>query len=303
MAETLCKCLKRFDDITVLLSGTSYPTANLFYQSFAEVKALIREWCTSENEIISKMADSMNTKFEKYWKKSNVALAVAYFLDPRYRKRGVEYLMRKVYGPLIFRAKVEEFVVVVKKIYESYAAASRKSDEPDKSSVNAEASKDDITEEDSDFQKFLYESNDGVDEGDTTDLDKYMSEPPLKLTKTISIMDEFDILSWWKINGSSYPVLSLIARDILAMQASTVASESAFSFGGRVVDSFRSRLDPEMVEGLICTKDWVGSSRTDKKRKVESILKDLEVAEMVAASITMEDLEEQEKQMSSDDED
>ena len=41
------------------------------------------------------------------------------------------------------------------------------------------------------------------------------------------------------------------------MQVSTVASESAFSAGGRVVDPFRSRLDPEMVQALICMKDWV----------------------------------------------
>lgn len=41
------------------------------------------------------------------------------------------------------------------------------------------------------------------------------------------------------------------------MQASTVASESAFSTGGRVVDPYRSRLDPEIVEALVCTRDWI----------------------------------------------
>ena len=52
-----------------------------------------------------------------------------------------------------------------------------------------------------------------------------------------------------------------MARDVLAIQVSTVASESAFSAGGRVVDPYRSRLDPEMVEALICTKDWVAAAR------------------------------------------
>jgi len=40
-----------------------------------------------------------------------------------------------------------------------------------------------------------------------------------------------------------------------------VTSESAFSAGGRVVDPFRSRLDPKMVEALICMKDWVAAER------------------------------------------
>jgi hypothetical protein len=44
---------------------------------------------------------------------------------------------------------------------------------------------------------------------------------------------------------------------LLVVEVSTVASESAFSAGGCVVDPFRSRLEPEMVEALICMKDWV----------------------------------------------
>ncbi|CAI8616053.1 unnamed protein product [Vicia faba] len=44
----------------------------------------------------------------------------------------------------------------------------------------------------------------------------------------------FDILNWWKVNSNKYPILGQMARDILAMPVSTVASESAFSIGGRV---------------------------------------------------------------------
>jgi hypothetical protein len=47
----------------------------------------------------------------------------------------------------------------------------------------------------------------------------------------------------------------------MAIQVSTVASESAFSAAGRVLDPYRNRLDPEIVEALICTKDWVAASR------------------------------------------
>jgi hypothetical protein len=47
---------------------------------------------------------------------------------------------------------------------------------------------------------------------------------------------------------------------VLESVVSTVASESAFSTGGRVVDPFRSRLDPETVQALICSKDWIAAS-------------------------------------------
>ncbi|GKD24550.1 zinc finger BED domain-containing protein RICESLEEPER 2 [Tanacetum coccineum] len=52
-----------------------------------------------------------------------------------------------------------------------------------------------------------------------------------------------------------------MARDILAIQISTVASESAFSTGGRVLDPYRTSLSTKIVEALICTQDWVRKSR------------------------------------------
>lgn len=69
--------------------------------------------------------------------------------------------------------------------------------------------------------------------------------------------NDFDIFNWWKVNTPKYPVLSNIARDVLAIPVSTIASESAFSISGRVIDPFRSSLSPKMVEALICSQDWL----------------------------------------------
>ena len=69
--------------------------------------------------------------------------------------------------------------------------------------------------------------------------------------------DDFNLLDWWRVNSGQYPTLAKVARDVFAIPSSTVASENAFSLGGRVVDPFRASLTPRMVEALVCTSDWL----------------------------------------------
>src|SRR6185369_15864345 len=68
---------------------------------------------------------------------------------------------------------------------------------------------------------------------------------------------KFDILTWWKGQSTRFPILSSLARDVLAIPISTVASESAFSTGGRILDDFRSSITPFMIEALVCTQNWL----------------------------------------------
>ncbi|KAK1363197.1 hypothetical protein POM88_038758 [Heracleum sosnowskyi] len=84
------------------------------------------------------------------------------------------------------------------------------------------------------------------------DVDIYLAEEPLN-----PMIAQFDILLWWKDNASRYKTLSMISKDILAIPVSTVASESAFSTSGRILDPFRSSLSPKMLEALVCTQSWL----------------------------------------------
>ncbi|MDV3191305.1 MAG: hAT family dimerization domain-containing protein, partial [Candidatus Phytoplasma australasiaticum] len=93
-----------------------------------------------------------------------------------------------------------------------------------------------------------------------SDIDVYLAEEPFN-----PLMNKFDILLWWKDNASKYKTLSLIAKDILAIPVSSVASESAFSTSGRILDPFRSSLSPKMVEALVCTQSWLKGSHEKTK--------------------------------------
>ena len=68
---------------------------------------------------------------------------------------------------------------------------------------------------------------------------------------------EFDILAWWKSNGPKFPTLQRIARDILTILVSTVASKLAFSTSGRLLSPHRSKLHAKTVEALICAQNWL----------------------------------------------
>jgi len=47
-----------------------------------------------------------------------------------------------------------------------------------------------------------------------------------------------------------------MARDVLSILVSTVASKSTFSVGRWVIDQFRSALKLD-VEALVCSRDWL----------------------------------------------
>lgn len=70
--------------------------------------------------------------------------------------------------------------------------------------------------------------------------------------------DIFDILGGWKANSIKFPIFSKLARHVLAMPISIVASESTFSTNGHVIDKYRSLLSTKTTEAFIRTQDWQG---------------------------------------------
>lgn len=93
------------------------------------------------------------------------------------------------------------------------------------------------------YKKRMKDSSGG---GGKSELDKYLAE------NTEDDVKGFDSLSWWKCTSPRFPILSRMACDILAIPISIVASESAFSTSGRVLDDFRISLSLLTLQCLIC---------------------------------------------------
>jgi hypothetical protein len=55
-------------------------------------------------------------------------------------------------------------------------------------------------------------------------------------------------------------MLAKMARDVLVVPISTVASESTFSTAGRTLSPVRSSLNDESLQALICGQDWLRAS-------------------------------------------
>ncbi|XP_035541688.1 zinc finger BED domain-containing protein DAYSLEEPER-like [Juglans regia] len=46
---------------------------------------------------------------------------------------------------------------------------------------------------------------------------------------------DFDILMWWNVNSSKFPIIAYIARDVLVIPISAITSESAFALGKKAM--------------------------------------------------------------------
>ncbi|KAL2923407.1 putative AC transposase, partial [Bienertia sinuspersici] len=58
-------------------------------------------------------------------------------------------------------------------------------------------------------------------------------------------------------NAVSFPVMSHITKDVLAVPITSVGAESSFSMGGRVLTKYRSSLHTNNVEAFVTSQNWL----------------------------------------------
>ncbi|KAE8704271.1 hypothetical protein F3Y22_tig00110458pilonHSYRG00383 [Hibiscus syriacus] len=262
--------LEHFYEVTLRVSGTSYVTSNSFFDELTEICILLRDVQLSADVEFSVMAMRMKDKFEKYWgdiEKMNMLVFVGCVLDPRQKLSYLEFALSEMYDSEKSFEVMQKLKETLNELYDEYKP--RVSSDGNRLNVRISELQQKVKRHMKDLYKRRVIEIGGEDQ--TSELDKYLGEA------VENYDDEFDILSWWKVNNPRFPVLSNMAKDVLAIPLSTVASESAFSTGGRVLDQFRSSLTPKMVQALVCTQDYIKKSSTEEEiKKFEEQIQELD---------------------------
>jgi hypothetical protein len=272
-AKNMADFLEHFHDLTFRVSATNHITSHTLFHEIGEVHLLIQSWLNNEDVFQAPMVKRMEEKFDKYWglwhtsknvngnandkekgrgkgkekENMNLLIFVAGCLDPRYKlsmytKITVEEIFGEERGKVVWEAInncVHDLFEEYRKLYLSSEETTDVSDSIASKGGRGEKLKEVIAKR--------MKLGTGSNSNNKSKLDKYLAE------ETEDTEMKLDLLVWRKASEQRFPILSCLARDVLAIPISSVALESAFSTGGHILDDFRSSLTPFMLEALVCT--------------------------------------------------
>ncbi|XP_050895477.1 zinc finger BED domain-containing protein RICESLEEPER 2-like [Lathyrus oleraceus] len=281
-AKCFVNFLKIFFDITKKVSGSTFVTSSQYFNEHIKILTTLNGWIElkSSDNLLGIMAENMKVKYDKYWgkvEKMNMLIFVAVVLDPRHKMQFVRWGLNRAYPNDVAVSLYKKTEETLNKIFESYRLFLGNGQTENVTHSTQEV---ELVELKAPEDAFALE----------VEMDMNLNESMQKNELDLYLMENlekkgpgFDILNWWKVNSNKYPILGQMARDILAIPVSTVASESAFSTGGRVLTCYRSSLTPKTVEALICTQNWCKSSPVSVD--IEELVDELENLELELAPI------------------
>ncbi|RDX80143.1 Zinc finger BED domain-containing protein DAYSLEEPER, partial [Mucuna pruriens] len=256
--ETLCTYLKYLYDAAKILTAQPYPTSNLLFTEVSKVQVELTHAAFSQDPFLSSLILPLHEKFDQYWRESCLILAIAVAMDPRHKMKLVELTFAKIFG-----GHAEAWIKIVedglRELFIEYST------QMFFTATDGDDGNDIMIKEtclEGSIDSLLFIDEDGLSDYEfyisdftgnpqfKSELDEYLEEPLL------TRVEEFDILSWWRVNGLKYPTLSRIASDILSLPLSTLSADSVFDTQHRKMDSYRSSLSSLTLEALICAKDW-----------------------------------------------
>lgn len=140
----------------------------------------------------------------------------------------------------------------------------------------------------------------GLNSTNRDDFEEYLNQS----LENLEIKDgNEDLLGWWSRRSDAFPTLSKMVRDVLAIQASSVASEAAFSAARFQIGDHRHSLAEDSLETTVLFRDWCNAERRNNnlpklskkqatwiKTQIECSDDELEAQEFLTSLPTPEDI-------------
>ncbi|XP_013713780.1 zinc finger BED domain-containing protein RICESLEEPER 2-like [Brassica napus] len=255
----------------------------------------------SKDGILQIQAKEMRNKFEKYWDgliNMNPLVIIASVFDPRNKMQFASICFDKLYGKDSLESGHLRTSIraLMKSLYEEYVSKLGSSSQGDSLSNVIDNGEGEVgtmfdisDDDDEDFERrdSLYSKmvSEAANEEGSSELDIYLMEKPVPRGSNNFGLD-YNVLSWWRKNSCKFPILSELAEDVLAVQVSFVASESAFSTSGRILDPFRSCLTPYMIEALVCLQQWLRNNiQAEKVASLVQMFEELDFHESLGWNV------------------
>jgi len=239
--------LKPIYEATIALSAKKTPTCQLIFPHVITLRNHLNMFVAHPNIRLMEASKEMILKFNKYFEVDSKLHVLATILDPRMK---IAFLAN-----LFTLEKAGEYQGIFINFFNKYY---NKDWNPPSQAITVditEASSSDMSNIDkliSDFHKKRRVMT--VEANSVSEADRYLKDDIVLFNERSP-----NILDWWKYNANTYPKLSKMARYILAVPATSVPSESTFSASGRIVDDYRTNLNPETVEKLMLGHNWLNS--------------------------------------------
>ena len=219
-----------------------------------KIDKLLQESQKTGTDHIKSITEPMQAKFDKYWKKMDNMAAVSLVFDPQSKLDLLEFLS----SDGNHCDSVEEQIESIKTtLYNWFGEISQHNNLQTHGATSLDnknpKAKTKAKENDEDrFKKYLAGKKTSKNSSATGELDLYLQEPTVDIDSP-----SFNLLEWWKFNALRFPTLLIMAKRLLMAPMTSIALESAFSTGGRVLNDFRSTLNADTLEALICAQDWI----------------------------------------------
>ncbi|CAL5199326.1 unnamed protein product [Lathyrus oleraceus] len=284
IARAFSAFLKLFYEATETFSTSQNMSLHTCFHQVSAIYCELKQATLNLNDFFASVGGDMMEKYNRYRgspDKKNKMIYFGIILDPRYKLSYIEWAFKDMYGvgSKFGSDLVKSIKENLQKLYDWYKQAydqEHNSIQPlgsggnnvSNDETNASAARSSLMARADAFEQHL-EEQDSIDQ--QNELEVYNS------SKCVKRDPNFDILVCWKRNSIEYPILSTMAKDILATPVSTVTTESAFSTGGRVIETYMSSLTAEMAKALICTQNWLRPSFTYFKDM--NLMEDFELSE------------------------